>query len=236
MVNVKRTRARLLLLTSFCFAAPAFAGGTATLQYVNPNPGYVMGGVYVNPYNGTIDNQSAVIICDDFNDEVSSSTPAWTANVYNFSEASTKGNTRMSELNPTLDGAALAEAYTKIAYLATQLMSTAPSNGYQRGVISFALWSILAPTTGPSPLNSLGSQARQDVDSLLASLGTAINDSNRDSLRASLTVYSPQRQLNGGPQEFVTVPEASTPVLMAVDLFGLGLLAFFFRRYQKRLS
>jgi len=184
---------------------------------------YVVGGedVYVSPYTGTINGNSVLMICDDFNTEVTSS---WTATASNA--ASLDGTEKFystfgdgtTDSNPQLE-------YNAAAYLANELFgilnygnpSATPAN--QQIDLSVAIWDLFDPS-----LKSVGTgQAMNDMNAALAAVAGGPVYSN-------ITVYTPAP--NGSSQEFLVIstPEASLPATLAVELSALVGVVFLMRR------
>jgi hypothetical protein len=185
----------------------------------------VMAGVYVNPYDGTIDGVSVKLICDAFSQH-SYIGETWTADVTDLSDLSNTLNTKNLGLTPEKQTL----YYNQAAWLATQLIATADKK--VAGEISFALWSIFDSSAMPhlatySPGNVAGAQ--DWVNRAKAQTFTPGQFSN-------VLVYSPNMNypiLCGGrpcasipPQEFlvVKVPEPSSIAILLVDLAAAGII------------
>jgi len=210
------------------FASASFGQQvTMTLNTVN---GANDGGVFTDPYYGTVNGAPTTLICDDYADE-SNLGETWKAYVTNVASAGTS-----STLKWTGNGVSTQTLYDAIAYLATQML-TQPQ-GQQQEAYSFALWELTysygtsnggTPST-TDPFSTLGA-----TDPVLTEAKGLLNNAallNPLSYSAgefsNVTIYTPT---NGGPpQEFITVPESSTIAMVGVDLLGVLALAFFFRR------
>jgi hypothetical protein len=184
--------------------------------------------VYVSPYQGTISLNgsqifSGYMICDDFTDESNLNDP-WYATATN---ASSLNGTEL--FTTSYSGHTVAQNYDAVAWLANQLlMPTNLNNATNQTNISFAIWDIMdGQTTDPdNGAASLISQAFTEV----------VTDHY---VGSNVTVYTPQP--HGSSQEFLVVngpavptPEASTPVLLAADLFGFMALVVFLRKRALR--
>lgn len=205
----------------FCFLPSAFGQVAMDLTGVN---GYSYAGVYTSPYYATVNGVATTVICDDFETE-SYIGETWMANVTNV--ASVVAGTSTAKFTPAQD-------YNAVANLATQLLSV-PASSEQAVILSFAIWDIFDPTgvqawlanpsNGGDPLG-ISSLALSDANAALGAKYTAGEYSN-------VTIYT---STTGTPQEFVSVtaPEASTPVLLAVDLLGFMALLGFTRKRMAR--
>ena len=72
-----------VVLSALAGLAPCAFGQQVGITMNSSEP-YVMNGIYVGPYNATVNGQSAQIICDDFADDTYLN-QSWTANVTTFS-------------------------------------------------------------------------------------------------------------------------------------------------------
>jgi hypothetical protein len=210
-------------LAFLCFLPSAFAQpASMDLTGVNGNS---YDGVYTSPYYATVNGVATTVICDDFETE-SYIGETWSANVTNV--ASVVAGTSTAKFSPAQD-------YDAVANLATQLLSI-PASSEQAVILSFAIWDIFDrsgvqawlanPSNGGDPLG---------VSALaLADANAALSASYTPGEYANVVIYS---STTGTPQEFVSVtaPEASTPVLMAVDLLGFIALVGFLRKRVVRI-
>jgi hypothetical protein len=217
-----------MLLT---FAGVAKAQTTATLDLTGVS-GPSLGGVYTDPYEGTISgvNGGATIpvICDDFSDE-SYLPEKWIAFVTPLSNYSTSsGNLHFTSgwySTATSPVANQSIAYAVAAVLAEEILA---SGGEPQEDLSFALWGLF----DPSALNDISGT---DQTTATTDLTNAIKYVDNNNLTASdfpyVTVYSyevgsgttcnPGESCPAPPQEFITV---ITPEPASLLLFGTGLL------------
>src|ERR1035438_10716303 len=77
MNNPMRTLIRCLVLAVACLVSVAWATDTLTVQ--NPGAGSVMGGVYTSPYGISVNGTPTLLICDDFETDISLGL-SWQAN------------------------------------------------------------------------------------------------------------------------------------------------------------
>lgn len=244
-----------------CCGTGAFAQVTLTLLSP-PNTGFTEGGVYTSPYNinvnsglnntGTI-NTPMQLICDDFTTDINVG-ESWNATVTTITtittlNTSTVANLKFNADNDILGGSAdVVQDYAVAAVLAGELLSLPSTDSQAAGDLSFALWDVFDPALlGPggttsdiyaTPTNftySDWSAAETDLNNAVAEVdGVMTNGSvSLSSLGiTNLTIYTPNP--TSAAQEFmqVTTPEASTPVLLAVDLLGFFALVAFLRRKQ----
>ena len=194
------------LFASLCCLAllPSFASAD-TLQLVSVG-GASSGGVYIYPYNFSINSSSVVtpLMCIDFAREISIG-ESWS----------------VTSSSPALDSSAASTSFRADAWLYSQL---ADSN-YSTSDIQFAAWSILDPSdVANNP--AFGATAQS-----LASMATAA--AQNPTLIASgffsgFTLYQPTGDqtgwTNGIPQEFVGA--AQTPEPSSLILLGSGLAGF----------
>ena len=210
------------------------------MTLTSPGAGNVMDYVYTSPYTGTVGGQTGVsIICDDFADD-SYIGESWKATVSTVADLSS--NVRWaSDTSEQQD-------YDEAAWLAEQLSLPANSNPTTMGYISYAIWDILDPT-GVTNFLTTGSYADPAVlTAAQAWVTTASQQTYYAGEFSNVLVYTAvpgtATNCNGGPcpsnspQEFlrVTTPEASTPVLLAVDLLGFLVLVGFLRKRVARGS
>lgn len=232
---------------------------TATLYLVNPGSGANLAGIYTSPYNGSINGGPTVpIICDDFADETYQS-EYWQTFVTPLSTVTSESsvdNTLKWTGAGTLNQA---QAYEAAAILAVDILQS-PAASLNQELYSYALWALFDPTStvanpGPGAIDWLNTHGDGgDVPTVNSYVNAAINDVTNPSATINgqtlsqflntyhVTIYSFDTSVaptcpGGGcpppPQEFLTVttPEASTPIVMAVDLLAfLGLFAFLRRR------
>lgn len=239
----------LVLLAS----SPLVAQQTTTFYLDNAGSGANLGGVYTSPYNGQVNYPTSAIvpvICDDFSDE-SFVPEEWTAFVTPLSGlvAGTDSYTGDLKWSGSADGTLnQVQGYEAAALLSIDILNT---TGVTQEEYSFALWELFDPkafttlTADYGVGNSYESAAQGFLNS--AEYDASHSTINGGSLSSYLsnynvTIYSYDpaggTSCGGGycpppPQEFITVPEASTPVLMAVDLFGfMALVAFLRKRFS----
>ena len=245
-------RKPLFLATAImaCFASGVFAE-TATLQFVNANANYAMGGVYTSPYTISVNGTSTLLICDDFATDVHLGS-SWTANVTYLSDILSAAPTDGVRFD-TGSGSAQISDYVTAAVLAAQLMATNPAT-VQAGEISYAIWSIFdtsplyasiqtAANTNTSASTGYGSlTAAQSsaivgyVNSARAIADLALASGNFSGI-SNLVIYTPITPPGPNSQEFIglstrpiSMPEPSSPAILAIDLLGVAGLFLFIRR------
>lgn len=187
----------LCSLAFACLAIPSFAT-TVTVKLTGVN-GAVQGGVYVDPYSGTINGAPATLVCDDFNHETFLN-ETWQANVSTFADLS---GVRFQQGTP----AATLLAYDEAAYLYEQL-GVHPSDV---GDISFALWALFTPSA------ELSSGFTKSASNWLS---TAQSQTYYAGEFSNFEILTPVNSGSGSPQEFLT----TTPEPVAIMLFGTGLI------------
>jgi hypothetical protein len=220
------------------FASVGFA--QYTMELTGIGTGVTADGVYVSPYQGTITegNQniySGYMICDDFADEAYLDSP-WSATATNAGAVTAASNVVFTggytDPNSGIDWSAGTkfsdtQAYNAVAWLANLLVSPSTlGNPTTQTNISFAIWDIMD--------NGLFADPDGGAAYWIGQAFTQVTENHY--IGSNVTVYTPNP--NNGPglnasQEFlvVTTPEASTPLLLVVDLVGfLALVAFLRKR------
>jgi hypothetical protein len=185
------------------------------LTGAGPNP-TVLDGVYISPYTATVNGVSTLVICDDFADEVTVG-ESWRV---------TSG--KIGSTTNGLFGTENSAGYEEVAWLSDQLLANL-SNPTQQGIISYAIWSVFDKTGVTNWLNTYhDSTTLNAVNALLATYNGQTS--------SDFTVYTPGgfQTCCGPPQEFlvqsVQTAEASAPVILGIDLLGLGVLLIVWRR------
>ncbi|HEX5482371.1 MAG TPA: PEP-CTERM sorting domain-containing protein [Terriglobia bacterium] len=197
----------------------ALVGATATSVFANTVTvkltgvnGAAQGGVYVDPYSGTINGSSPLtLVCDDFAHETRIG-ESWTATVSDFSDLSSARFQQGS-------AAATLRSYDEAAYLYNALLSH-PS---EYGDISFAIWGLFTP----SAQHSSGFTSNSAFW-----LGQAESQVFTPGEFSNFIVLTPTNSRANSAQEFITAtPEPGTMVLMITGLIA-GCLLF----EKKRLA
>jgi len=223
-----------LALLGGCFAAAGLA--QLTMQLVPPTAsGPVLGGVYISPYTALINGTPTLVICDDFETDVSLNTPPWTAYATTVSSLQgevTPNNTLKYDNSPMATAATQQSQYTVAAYLATQILHE-QSLGHTtaQGDLSFALWGLF-DTSLSGPLSG-GWVTGQDLTNAITDLSNAETYVSTHNLTpsnfANVTVYSPSPK--SASQEYIVVtPEPSGMAILVVELSGLLAVVYAFRR------
>jgi hypothetical protein len=242
-------------LALICLATGAMADSTVTMQLIGPPPGPILGGVYTSPYTALIgpagqtlgqgqtqiNGVSTLVVCDDFQTNMSTVTPPWQAIDTNLNsilgEATTSGVVKFD------NSATVAQQqfdYQVAAYLALEILNTDQSTTAGQvtaGQLSFAMWAVFDP-----PPDSTGPFSGQFVT------GSDLAQAQADLSAAQAAVNAPGFTLGGynvdiftsnplgAAQEFITVsaPEAATPILLAADVLGLLFFVGFLRKRTAR--
>ncbi|MGD0669393.1 MAG: hypothetical protein ABSB23_17680 [Bryobacteraceae bacterium] len=214
-----------ILLVILCFAPVALAQDTFTITGANPD-NYSMGGVYVSPYQATIQNggqtiYSGLVICDDFTDEVT------------VPETWTVDSSTVDSGGSGLFGSTSSADYNAVAWLADELLTGGTYNDQiVASELSFAIWTIFDPgainyVTGIGALSAATVQAAVQGD-----IATALGEGTYTG--PTVTVWTPTSWSSNvtRPQEFLTVatPEASLAATLAVSLLSFAGLVFLMRR------
>jgi hypothetical protein len=219
-------------LTYFGFASSGFGQTTANMVLTGVN-GSSYAGIYTSPYYATVNGVATTVICDDFGTE-SSINESWTAYVSNVSGV-TSPSAKFSGANVQNFGITVTtqQAYDAVAALATALLGVSSSSA-QATIYSFAIWDIFdnsGVNSWPGLSPSFLAEVNADALAALKATYTAGEFSN-------VSIYS---STVGTPQEFISVgqvatPEASSPAILAIDIFALGIIVWLFRRRGLRLA
>ncbi len=231
MTQVIRNLGMAMAGLVLCFAPCAFGQGQVDITLTSAGSN-VMNGVYVGPYNATVNGTPTQIICDDFVDD-SYVGESWTANV-----------TTMSNLNGTKWGNNT-QLYNEAAWLATQMLSpTYAGNATQVGYLAYALWAVFAPSQVQSWLGA-GSATWLAVQGWLNSAGAQQFTAGEF---ANFFIYTPNQNYpitcNGHacntapPQEFfgfIPAPEGGSALmyLLLTTLACAGAIWFRSRRQME---
>ncbi len=225
------------VIVVFFFVCHAFGQVSMDLTSAGNN---IVGGVYADPYTAYINGVQTLVICDDYTDE-SYVPESWSATVTNMASLNTSSTVLWKS---GADGLSEDQAYVVAAYLATEIIEAYDtSNWTAAGEYSYALWGLYVPAA----FNDIPSEAGVAEADLAAAVTATANQTIAN--YANVNIYTPNGTAptcpgypngcpNSPPQEFLTVttPEASTPVLMAVDLFGFIALVGFLRKRMPHSS
>ena len=228
----------LLVVASGCAAA-----NVVSMQLTAPAPGPVLAGIYISPYTAligpagqtkpNITGVSTLVICDDFETDVSTGTPPWqaietnTASLQN--ETSADGALKFDQGN----AAQQKSDYTVAAVLATEILQAQKLGDVTaQGDLSFALWGLFDTAAG-GPLSGSwvqGNDLTNAKNDLAAARTLVTNQGLTPSSFSNVNIFSPTPQ--GASQEYivVTMPEPGSPALLFIYLTGVLALFFVFRR------
>ncbi|MGD1102095.1 MAG: hypothetical protein ABSA59_08505 [Terriglobia bacterium] len=243
MGNLIRKYWYLTAVALLCFASSALAD-TVNVTYTGPG-GNNLGGVYVYPYNLSINGApSTPAICDDFVDDIYGG-ESWTAKLNTFS-AVTSDSTLWGD-NPS--------GYEEATWLAAQLFHQTvpcPTGGNCQADINYAIWAIFYPAA----LGNLNSDPTNYANAVWWE-GQAVANGQTGGLHGFeiLTPDPNDGPGKGGPQEFLyssppvtpltppltpldptSTPEAPTSVLLGAGVLALLALMVVFRRGQVRTA
>jgi hypothetical protein len=205
--NKKRSLLLLLAGVLVLLGTPIHSLATTVTVKLTGVNGATQGGVYADPYYGTINKGSQVVlVCDDFNHETDIG-ESWQATVSTFADLNSV-RFKQNITEQTL------QDYEEAAYLYNQLLSH-PS---QYGDISFALWALFSPnarnSSGFTP-NSQNWLSKAQLQTFYA--GEFSN----------FLILTPVSHKANSPQEFLTTtatPEPSSVLLLMSGLAAVSLL------------
>ncbi len=175
----------------------------------------VMAGVYVNPYTGTVNGRTALLVCDDYFAH-SYIAEKWTATVTRY----------YSDLSQTKWGATFGEAaaktlYDEAAWLTTRLLSVYSANPTDserltQSYLSFAIWTLFSPAA----VDSLAGPDKDVVNWYIQEAQTKYKPGSY----GGFTILTPVCNSNCSdpPQEFLI---ADAPEPASGMLFALGIAA-----------
>jgi len=186
----------------------------------------VLDGIYISPYTAVVNGVTTAVICDDFVDEVAVG-ESWDV---------TTGATGSS--NTGLFGAENSSQYQEVAWLSQQLLGNLSNPGIQ-GAISYAIWAVFENSAVKTWLNAWGDTTTYN-SVFVGNNSWLAQAANHTSGNDTFTVYTPNGNETccGPAQEFVVMQtgnllaaEAPGPVILGIDLLGLGVLLFVCRRH-----
>ncbi|MGD0463522.1 MAG: PEP-CTERM sorting domain-containing protein [Tepidisphaeraceae bacterium] len=215
-------RKSLLIGSSFAFAM-LFAGMTARaalveMGYTGPE-GNNSGGVYVYPYNFTINSSSETypLMCDDFVHMISPP-ESWYAHTLNVPNLNASNVLHLNYPSAGVTG------YLEASYLfQEEVAAYNASNSDPNGYYNWAVWDLLTNSDVSSVLGANDATV-QSYLSAAEALGGSLTPSDFP----NVVIYAPTDMSGGGPQEFfgygtpvTPVPEPSTLALLGIGAAGL---------------
>jgi hypothetical protein len=215
----------------------AFGQTDVTVQYTGGysttwgNSGGDWGaGIYTANINGA--TSSSGIICDDFNDEITSG-ETWTAKAYQVSTLVSSGN-----LGNTLFGNTIGvTGYAEVATLVSMMFSGGTSYGSITGITQAELSSAIWDITTKGGITGLDANATALVAAVEAAFGQ--NSAAATKYLASLTnlwILTPTPTGPGEPQEMWTEVAEGGTAFMYLLLATLFCGWAFFQRNRERVN
>jgi len=232
------------LTLAFCVLLLSAAGvsslgaQTVSMQLVNANANYVMGGVYTSPYGISINGGSpTLLICDDFLTNISIG-QTWSAQVTSLAAL---------QNNPTATAkfGNNVTAYATAAVLAAELMGLGNLATETAGELSYAIWGVFDPAVLTGQIQSgegalTGAEltaAQQFLANAEAVVAAATVGGKIDLSKIPyLTIYTPNPL--GASQEFlaVSMPEPASIVILGMDCLGMAGLALLLKARKARVN
>lgn len=229
---------KIVLAAAFaCILPGVLCADTVTMELTGPAPGPSLGGVYISPYTALIgpagqttapiSGVSTPIICDDFETEVSTSTPPWQAIVESVSSLAGEGTANTNLKFDTTNATQQQFDYTVAAYLATEIMQAQKQgNVTAEGDLSFALWGLFDNLKG-GPLSGswvTGTDLTNAINDLNTAKLYVSNNNLTPANYANVMIYSPTPK--SASQEYIVVktPEPSTLLMLVLGIGGLLVL------------
>jgi hypothetical protein len=230
----------VIALVGLWFAVPAFGqtdGSTFNLSVSGPDNSVVVGDGYADPYNGTASyngsniNPNGLIVCDDYNHNVTAG-ETWTATGMQASTL-TSGNVDNTRFGSSIG----LLGYAEVANLVTQLLST--NNQQLQADISSAIWWI---TSGGTKIGSNYSFDGVSLDANAVALLKAVLGTSSSTLLSQLAkdtnlwIMTPTSGGPNSPQEmWVETPEGGA-ALMYLLLAALACYGAMFLRNRNRFA
>ena len=241
------------------FTAASADTDDVSMQLIGPPPGPVMGGFYTAPYiaiigapgqtgavGSDINGVVTDVICDDFQTDVSTETPAWQATVTSLDTILDEGSTtsQVVQYDTSATAAQQETDYDVAGYLAVEIFNTNQSTSQGQTSaeeLSFALWAVFDPSSDPNgPLADpyLSTAQLSAIEGDLSSAENAVENQGWTPSGYNINIYTPTPL--GASQEYLSVsvaaPEAATPLVLGIDLLGLfAFLGFARRRAARRI-
>lgn len=200
-------------------AMPLFAGNTNVTFIAGTGNTFGNNNFSIGPYTLTVGGQQVLMVCDDFQDEVSAG-ENWIANTSTVTGAMLGQYFNGSVFNPHATNPVFPSGfneYEAVAWLSQQMMANL-NNNYTLGAIQWAIWSLTDPGL------SLSANGITGADALAVQNEIALALANYSSGNYSgMLIFTPTGNGSNGlpPQEFLLF----TPEPATLGLLGTGLLA-----------
>lgn len=224
-----------------CFALPAFAVTDATVDFTGVVNTHTFGGVYSDPYagtvkeNGTTINDGGVIVCDDYYDRIYTN-ETWTATALQASTLTT------ANIDNTMFGKTIGiDGYAAVASLVTDMLATTDQTT-QDDITSAIWWLTSGGTVSKGVYKLNGYTLDADADNYIAAALAAYGALGGDTTAAqsalakdtNLTILTPITGdypiQDGMPQEmFIVTPEGGAALIYLMLAGATCFGAVFFR-------
>ena len=243
-------------MKTLSIVAAVLLGGLANLAWasvpfvLHDGGNNIVDGIYMSPYNASVNGVPTTVICDDFADDVIAG-EAWKVNTSTVADlaGNYSSGVTWNATNPLTLGLTQSEqqtGYDEMAWLATQLAAQLQLPVNQQNLpmqadISFAIWSVFDPAGVQSWISNPAYSADSSwlKSGISDWLGQAENPANYGGDFSNVSIYTPvdgTQSWGGRPQEFLAVQtvradEASTITTLGFDFTCLAVLLYFFRRH-----
>jgi hypothetical protein len=178
-------------------------------------------GVYVGPYQVSVNGTTSSLICDDYATDINLN--------YSWTATANLGSDFTSMKFASNFGTSAAQAYEEIFYLAAQM--ELPANSANIAPIQYALWDIGDP--GAPAVTGDGSTT---PDATSSAYWLAQAASNYQTVNTNdFLVYTPN-PTNASQEliEVVSVPEAPPVLFAGLGLFGVGVAGGILKKKARR--